>query len=70
MINFIFNLAYAKADGIATGYGLGDGGVRVRVTVRARIFFFPLVPTRSGVHPASHPMGTAGPFTGDKAAGA
>jgi hypothetical protein len=33
--------------GIATGYGLGDRGVRVRVLPGSRIFFSPLRPDRS-----------------------
>jgi hypothetical protein len=42
--------------GIATGYGLDDRGVGVRVQ------------TGSEVHPASYPMGTGGSFPGGKAA--
>jgi hypothetical protein len=34
------------AVGIATGYGLDDGGVRVRVLVRSRIFISPDHPDR------------------------
>jgi hypothetical protein len=37
--------------GIATGYGLDDRGVGVRVPVESRIFFSPR-------RPASYPMGT------------
>jgi hypothetical protein len=47
---------------IATGYGLEDREVGVRVPVGSRIF--------SGAHPAFYPMGTGGSFPGDKAAGA
>jgi hypothetical protein len=55
--------------GIATGYGLDDRGVGVRVPVGSRIFFLYVVQTGSGVHPTSYPMGTGGSFPWDKAAG-
>jgi hypothetical protein len=46
---------------IATGYGLGDRGVRVRVPVGSNIFSSPRrLQTGSGAHPASYPMGTRG----------
>jgi hypothetical protein len=46
--------------GIATGYGLDDRGVGVRVPIGSRIFFSSLVQSGSGVHPTtSYPMGTA-----------
>jgi hypothetical protein len=51
--------------GIATGYGLDDQGIGVRVPVGARIFSSPRRPDGSGAHPASYPVGTWG-----KAAGA
>jgi hypothetical protein len=50
--------------GIATGYGLGDRGVGVRVSVWSRIFYLYVVQTGSGVHPTSYPMGTKGSFPG------
>jgi hypothetical protein len=37
--------------GIATGYGLEDRGVGVRVPVRSTIFFSPGRPDRSGAQP-------------------
>jgi hypothetical protein len=56
--------------GIATGYGLDDGGVGVRVPEGSRFSFLHVVQTGSGVHPTSYPMGTQGSFPGGKAAGA
>jgi hypothetical protein len=53
---------------IATGYGLDDRGVGVRVSVGSRIFSSRT--TGSGAHPASYPMGTGGSFPGGEAAGA
>jgi hypothetical protein len=53
--------------GIATGYGLDDRGVGIRVPVGARIFLH-VVQTGSGVYPTSYPMGTGGSFPGVKAA--
>jgi hypothetical protein len=52
--------------GIATGYGLDDRGVGVRVLVGSRIFSSPRRPDRSGVHA----MGTGGSFLRGTAAGA
>jgi hypothetical protein len=56
--------------GIATGYGLNDRAVGVRVPVGTR--FSPLhnVQIGSGAHSASYPIGTGGSFPGGKAAGA
>jgi hypothetical protein len=48
---------------IATGYGLDDRGVRVRVSLH-------VVQTGSGVHQTSYPMGTVASFLGSKTAGA
>jgi hypothetical protein len=56
--------------GIATGYGLDDQGVEVRVPEGARIFTFPCRQIGSGAHPASYPMGNGGSFPGGEAAGA
>jgi hypothetical protein len=55
-----------RVVGIATGYGLDDRGVRVRVPVGSRNFSSP----GSGVHPASYLIGTEGSFPAGKAAGA
>jgi hypothetical protein len=49
-------------------YGLDDRAIGVRFSAGAKDFFSSLcVQTGSGVHPASSPMGTAGPFPGGKA---
>jgi hypothetical protein len=54
------------AVGIATGYGLDDRGVGVRVPVGSRIFFLHVVQTGSGAHPTSYSMDS---FPGGKTAG-
>jgi hypothetical protein len=59
-----------SAVGIATGYGLDDQGVGVRVPVGPRFFSSYAVQTGSGAYPASYPVGTRGSFLGNKAAGA
>jgi hypothetical protein len=56
--------------GIATGYGLEDGGVGVRVPVRQEFAFLHVVQTGSVVHPTSYTIGTGGSFLMGKAAGA
>jgi hypothetical protein len=43
--------------GVATGYGLDDRGVGVRVPVGSRIFSSPRRPDRLWGHPASYQMG-------------
>jgi hypothetical protein len=57
------------AFGIATGYGLDDRGVGVRVPVGARIFSSPRRPDRFWGQ-ATYPIGTGGSLSGSKAAGA
>jgi hypothetical protein len=66
------NVYYSRdsAVGIATGYGLDDRGVGVRIPVGSRILSSSLVQTGSGAHSSSYPVGTGGPFPGGKAAGA
>jgi hypothetical protein len=59
-----------SAVGIATGYGLDDRGVGIRVPFGSRIFLLYLVQTDSGAHPASYPMDSGGSLLGSKAAGA
>jgi hypothetical protein len=56
--------------GIATGYRLEDGGVKVQVPVRQEFSLLHAVQTGSGVHPTSYTMGTGGSFLRGKAAGA
>jgi hypothetical protein len=67
VIRAIFNFENQDSSvGIATGYGLDDRGVRVRVPV-VLIFFLPhVVQTGSGAHPASSPVGTGVSFRGVK----
>jgi hypothetical protein len=67
--NFVMALLSPEV-GIATGYGLDGRGVGFRVPVRTRFFFFHVVQTGSGAHPASYPIGTGGSFHGGEAAGA
>jgi hypothetical protein len=49
-----------SAVGIATGCGLDDCEVGVRVLVRSRIFTSPYRPDPLRAHPASYPVGTEG----------
>jgi hypothetical protein len=55
--------------GIATGYGLGDREVGVRVPVGSWIFYSPQVKTVSWAQPTSYPMCTGSFFPGGKAEG-
>jgi hypothetical protein len=52
--------AQDSAVGTATGYGLDDRGVGVRVPVGSRIFSPHIVQTGSDAQPVSYPMGTPG----------
>jgi hypothetical protein len=52
------NRSRGSVVGIATGYGLDDRGVGVRVPVESIIFSSPRHPDRYGVHPTSYPVGT------------
>jgi hypothetical protein len=54
--------------GKATGYGLDDRGLGVRILVVKT--FLHVVQTGSGAHPTSYPMGTFSSFPRGKAAGA
>jgi hypothetical protein len=56
--------------GIATGYGVDDQGVGVRVRMGREFSILHAVQTGSGVDPASYPMDTGDSFPGGKAAGA
>jgi hypothetical protein len=49
---------------IATGYGLDDRRVGVRISVGLRISLLHVVYTGSGGHPNSYSMGTAGKAAG------
>jgi hypothetical protein len=55
-----------SAVGIATGYGLDDWEVGVRVPVGSLLH---VVQTGSGVHPTTYTMGTGGSFPGVKRPG-
>jgi hypothetical protein len=48
--------------GIATGYGLDDRGVGVRIPVGQEFSLLHVVQTVSGTHPASYAMGTGVSF--------
>jgi hypothetical protein len=56
--------------GIATGYGLDDRGVGVRVPLGQDFSAIHVVQTDFKAHLAYNPMDTAGSFPGVKAAGA
>jgi hypothetical protein len=56
--------------GIATGYGLDDREVGVRVPVGSESSSFQAVQTDSWVHPTSYAMDTGVSLHGGKAAGA
>jgi hypothetical protein len=45
-------MSWDSSVGIATGYGLGDGGVGVRVLVGQELSSLHVVQTGSGTHPA------------------
>jgi hypothetical protein len=54
---------------IATGYGLDNREIGVRVAVGSRIFCSPRRPGRLWGPPNLHTMGIGGSFPGGKAAG-
>jgi hypothetical protein len=68
-LGFIINRSRDSAAGIATGYGLDDRGVGVRVLVGSRIFYSHFVESDPGVHPTFYPMDTGGFFPGGKEEG-
>jgi hypothetical protein len=54
---------------IVLGYGLDDQGSKVQFLERAaNLSLHHSIQNSSGAHPASYPIGTGGPFPGDKAA--
>jgi hypothetical protein len=55
-----------SAVGIATGCGLDDKRLGVRIPVVSRILL--VVQTGSEIHPASYPTATGGSFPGGKVA--
>jgi hypothetical protein len=56
--------------GIATGYGMDDRRVGVRVSVGSIIFSSPRRPNRLWVRTTFYPMGTEGSYPEVKASGA
>jgi hypothetical protein len=67
---FFLSTNRGSSVGIATGYGLDDHGVGVRVPMGEEFSLLHGIPTGSGAHPASYPLGTWGSFPGGKVAGA
>jgi hypothetical protein len=59
-----------SSAGIATGYGLDDQGVGVRVPRGQKFSLLQVVHTASVAHPTSYTMGNVGSFPGGKPAGA
>jgi hypothetical protein len=53
---------------MATGYGLDDKGVAVRVPMGARFSLLHVVQTDTGANPASYPTGSGVSFPGGKTA--
>jgi hypothetical protein len=64
-----FSFVRAIGVGIATGYGLNNRGVGVRVPAGSKIFYSHVVQTDSGAYPTSNSMDTGGAFPGFKLAG-
>jgi hypothetical protein len=67
MLNYTLRRASRVSSGsLVTDYGLEDRAIEVRSPAGAKDFSSSLfVQTGSGAHPASCPMGTGGPFSGD-----
>jgi hypothetical protein len=63
-IGIMLNQSHSSSSSIVSDYGLDNRGL---IPDRGRGFFLlARVQTGSGSHPASYPMGTEGPFPGDK----
>jgi hypothetical protein len=67
--NFPYGIEFPQGAGVAqSGYGLNDREIEVRFLAGAEDFSSSVcVQSGYGAHPASWPMGTGGPFLGDKA---
>jgi hypothetical protein len=70
MYNSLLTASRDNVVGKATGYGLDDRGVEVRVPLGSKFSLLHVVQTGTGAYPASYPMGTGGSFPRSKAAGA
>jgi hypothetical protein len=66
---YLFDRSRDSVVGIATGYGLDDRGVGVRVLVGSEFSLLHVVQTGSGAQPDSYTRGTVGSVLGGKAAG-
>jgi hypothetical protein len=67
-ILYFFPMTPVSSGSIVSDYGLDDRAIGVRSPTGAKDFSSSLcVQTGSEAHPASCPMGTGGPFPGDKA---
>jgi hypothetical protein len=69
IIIIIIILSRNSVVGIATSYGLDDGGVGVRVPLGSKKFYSPCRPDRLWAHPASYPTVTGVSFSEGKEAG-
>jgi hypothetical protein len=58
----IYNGSMGISVGIATGYGMNDRGVGVRVTVGSRLFSSAHPQTGFGTNPTSRKLGIGGYF--------
>jgi hypothetical protein len=63
------SVSRGSAVGIATGYGLDERGVKVRVPVGSELSLLHIVQTGFEANPASYPMGTEGFSPGVKRQG-
>jgi hypothetical protein len=69
VINYTIYMSRVSSGRIVSDYGMDDRAIGVRSPAGTKDFTFNLcVQTDSGAHPASCPMGTAGPFPGGKSA--